>query len=363
MVEGNNRFGYVDTLRGIAIFLVLSVHTSQFYQLGSELTFARYGQLGVQLFFVASAYTLCISMSNVDLSTENLKKFYIRRYFRIAPMYYIGIVMYFGINCVLYLLKKTNFLELYDFKGISSNLLLIHAFLPKYNNSIVPGGWSIATEVLFYFLFPFLYSFVKNYSFRKIIYLIILYTLIHVLVLIFAGKFLQFEKIENNSFYYYSIINQFPVFLCGIAMFNAIKNSSVKKRFFGSIFFISFILLIFMWQYNELFSFVLIPVFSGIAFMSLGCSLSIIDYRFKLFELIGKLSYSIYIFHFVFSWYIIVLIDKKISFLGINIYLLYSVYLLITLVFSVLIGLFTEKYIERYFVGVGKKIISNSIKK
>lgn len=77
MAEVNNRFGYIDTLRGLAIFLVLSVHTSQFYQLGSELsTFARYGQLGVQLFFVASAYTLCISMSNIDLNIDNFKKTY-----------------------------------------------------------------------------------------------------------------------------------------------------------------------------------------------------------------------------------------------------------------------------------------------
>lgn len=86
MAEVNNRFGYVDTLRGIAIFLVLSVHTSQFYQLGNELAnFARYGQLGVQLFFIASVYTLSISISNVDFNTENLKKFYIRRFFKIVP--------------------------------------------------------------------------------------------------------------------------------------------------------------------------------------------------------------------------------------------------------------------------------------
>ncbi|MDR7372355.1 acyltransferase [Flavobacterium aquidurense] len=363
MVDKNYRFGYVDTMRGIAIFLVVLVHTSQFYLLGNELSiFAKYGQLGVQLFFVASAYTLCFSMPFYDRKAFNLKHFYIKRYFRIAPLYYIGIGIYFFISYVLYIIKGINNFEYYNVKGFLSNIFLVHSFFPKYNNSIVPGGWSIATEVLFYLIFPFLFYFIKNYSVKKTVYIIIIYTLLHLLVLSCAKEFFNFGKIENNSFYYYSIINQFPVFLFGMVMFKIIKNENIKLVTFFILPLLCTLIILLLWYYNPFFAFVLIPVFAGVVFLSLGVLLSVVNMRFKLIENFGKLSYSIYIYHFIFSWYLIVLIDGKISFLRINIYILYMMYLLISLGFSFLIGFFSEKYIEQYFVKFGKEIINNSIK-
>jgi peptidoglycan/LPS O-acetylase OafA/YrhL len=65
MQTGKN-LDYVDAMRGIAILMVILVHTSQNIKIESELIslFCRYGQMGVQLFFVASAFTLCNSAEN-----------------------------------------------------------------------------------------------------------------------------------------------------------------------------------------------------------------------------------------------------------------------------------------------------------
>ncbi|HEY9657997.1 MAG TPA: acyltransferase family protein [Allocoleopsis sp.] len=78
----------IDSLRGIAILLVILVHTSKSVE---GLSFpisaiSNYGQMGVQLFFIVSAYTLCLSMER--RREERLKEvnFFIRRFFRIAPL-------------------------------------------------------------------------------------------------------------------------------------------------------------------------------------------------------------------------------------------------------------------------------------
>src|SRR5947209_6454020 len=85
---------YIDILRGIAIFGVIAVHSHQ-YITGLSWVISwvfNYGQLGVQLFFVASAVTLCLSMNGRKENSSH--NFYIRRFFRIAPLYYFGIPLY-----------------------------------------------------------------------------------------------------------------------------------------------------------------------------------------------------------------------------------------------------------------------------
>ncbi|MEY9132663.1 peptidoglycan/LPS O-acetylase OafA/YrhL [Bradyrhizobium diazoefficiens] len=77
---GQVRYGYIDALRGYAILLVIFVHSSQMigglqgyvYQIGDQ------GARGVQLFFVASAITLCMSYHR---RTDGVGAFYIRRLF------------------------------------------------------------------------------------------------------------------------------------------------------------------------------------------------------------------------------------------------------------------------------------------
>ena len=58
-------------------------------------TIFGFGGYGVQLFFVASAMTLCMSLENNYGKSRWLMKYIVRRYFRIAPMYYLGRVLYF----------------------------------------------------------------------------------------------------------------------------------------------------------------------------------------------------------------------------------------------------------------------------
>lgn len=41
--------------------------------------------------------------------------------------------------------------------------LFAHGFLPSTFSSVVPGGWSIAVEMMFYAVFPILVSYIKSW--------------------------------------------------------------------------------------------------------------------------------------------------------------------------------------------------------
>jgi peptidoglycan/LPS O-acetylase OafA/YrhL len=146
-------------MRGTAILMVIAVHTSlsvpglpQFAKL-----LCAYGQMGVQLFFVASAYTL--SRSHVARSAEPhaLANFYLRRFFRIAPLYYVAIALYLALYVASHDVGAA-VRGYYSARNVAANLFFLHGFVASANNHVVPGGWSIGTEVAFYAIFPALFA-------------------------------------------------------------------------------------------------------------------------------------------------------------------------------------------------------------
>jgi len=146
------RYAYIDAMRGYAILLVIAVHSSQYF---SDLpdtvrTLANQGARGVQLFFVASAMTLCMSWKSRH---DGVAPFYIRRFFRIAPMYYLAIPFF--------LWAKGFGPGIYAPEGIGLRHVLMavtftHGLMPDTITSVVPGSWSIADEMMFYLIFPVL---------------------------------------------------------------------------------------------------------------------------------------------------------------------------------------------------------------
>ena len=121
--------------------------------------FASYGAYGVQLFFIVSGFTIYLTL---DSYSENVgggvRHFYIRRCIRIFPIYWLGILVYtvtYGWNSH-WLLPGPEPLD-YLF-----HILLLNSFLPGGTSSVVPGGWSISVEVVFYAVAPMLFAFSKT---------------------------------------------------------------------------------------------------------------------------------------------------------------------------------------------------------
>lgn len=153
------RIDFIDSLRGGAIAGVVMVHVGQVVDglPGWLRSFAAYGGNGVELFFMLSALTL---VSIYRDRGRDPRAFFIRRFFRIAPMFYVGAAFYL-------LMWGTGPQLPYSPDGISpATILLTFAFLhgwsPAAFNSVVPGGWSIANEAMFYLLFPLLLGVLTN---------------------------------------------------------------------------------------------------------------------------------------------------------------------------------------------------------
>jgi peptidoglycan/LPS O-acetylase OafA/YrhL len=146
------RFGVLDGLRAIAILLVFTAH------LRGDLWPGIHGATGVTLFFVLSGYliTTLLLREEARFGKVDFRAFYVRRTFRIYPLY-LGVI---ALYCVLILGLGMEAAR----RGLwVENLPYIVWFpehLPYFRTTDVyppfSGAWSIGIEEKFYLVWPVL---------------------------------------------------------------------------------------------------------------------------------------------------------------------------------------------------------------
>jgi peptidoglycan/LPS O-acetylase OafA/YrhL len=155
MPDDPKKLYFLDSLRGVAILLVLLVHSGGLVELfGTKLAFANLGQRGVQLFYEVSAFSLLYSF--YSRKESSWKAFFIRRFFRIAPLFYLSIIA----NWVwtVFILKQPPL----SLAAYGAGFLFLFGFHPATINAVAPAGWSVAVESTFYVLFPLLVLAIRN---------------------------------------------------------------------------------------------------------------------------------------------------------------------------------------------------------
>ena len=351
-MKDTKKYAYIDAMRGLAILLVILVHTSQsIADKTPAVLSAALGQFGVQLFFVASALTLCLSYNQRMDEKHRLIAFLLRRWFRIAPLYLIGILLYFSVSAYreLHLGLFYDFHQNYTLKKILSNVLLLHGLIPSANNNVVPGGWSIGTEVLFYLAFPLLFWWLG--SMRHVLLAWIGY--VTVLLCLFLAGLLH---VSNNSFAYFNILVQLPVFLSGFLLFHLRYNKQDRLQLIGLLgCLFAFLALWYYWRLQPV-RFLLLPAASGMLFCFVGLYLAKLSQFPRIITEIGRRSYSMYILHFLASWHLAPLLDTNITgALGGNLSFLINFFIATMLTFW--LSGYSFKYLEKPFVATGGKII------
>jgi peptidoglycan/LPS O-acetylase OafA/YrhL len=370
-------YAYIHALRGIAILGVVMVHCTQSVENLPEWLriIAAQGRYGVQLFFVVSAVTLTLSLKSRSRSElRPLQNYFIRRWFRIAPLYYFGLLLYATIDRMS---PPEWPWHTYSAAAVTTNLLFVHGFFPSYINNVVPGGWSIAVEMSFYVLLPAILWFTVSLS----------RTLLSIgfgIVFSFAAAYLL-ERASQGSlhvgtseYFYVWLPSQIPVFLIGVAAYFLIKKSensgasslndedvSWINKIHPGYWLVAFVVILPLSALAGKVSILWAPPMYGLAFACLTIGLSRYPLRLLVNSWtckIGELSFSIYILHFTFAWVLVPRLARGLTELlppTVNLGIIFVV----TLAVSSGAAWLTYKFLEQPGIALGRRLIAHNEKR
>jgi peptidoglycan/LPS O-acetylase OafA/YrhL len=297
---------FIDALRGWAFLNVLVVHVQQIAGLPPGVAqFGRAANYGVQLFFVVSAVTLIMSFrSRLHRDRRPVAAFFLRRLFRIAPLFWLAIPTYlafFGMG------PNESAPGGLHAPQVISTALFLHGWHPTSINSVVPGGWSIAVEMNFYLLFPLCFYLLTNL--RRSVITCIVALPVSVAISVPTRRWLEtsFDEGLIQRFTYYWLPREMPIFLLGFILFFLMQESKEAgsllarhRGLLGILPEVSVVLLLAMGYASDHLPLAYFWFSCGFVLLALGLSVRPVAAVVNpVTRYIGKVSYSAYIGHFL----------------------------------------------------------------
>ena len=274
------RFSYIDALRGYAVLGVVLVHASQYTEFETGLPAA--GARGVQLFFVVSAITLLMSWRERN---DGVAAFFARRAFRIVPMFWLAIPLYFVAGS--------------DISQAIGAAFFLQATRPDWIFGLVPGGWSVCAEVGFYCLFPPLAVLLT--SLPRALYFVAISVIISKLwrsIGLEAMTWIFPNASDLGSFMAFTLPTQLPIFAAGMASyFVASRFANLPSLVLEGI----LLAVIFAVGWYAVYRSEDYAAFGGLFAIGVACMANGAGRRYLLnpvIEHVGRCSFSIYLLHF-----------------------------------------------------------------
>lgn len=338
------RIDSLTVFRFVAALIVVNFHFGktlfpwpEFFTAGSEM---------VTFFFVLSGFVM--SFSYLQRENFNPGRFWAARFRRIAPAYYVALI-----------LSVYTFAANDNFAALVLCALYLQSWVPNYALSGNAPGWSLSVEVFFYLTFPAILWAIRRYQVSVLqvclsagaVWLITLVALTWLL----RSNWYAAPPAHSHGFVFYFPLSHWSSFLLGIAGGMWFLHKSTRGSFWltllsafaaGSIYYginhqgqIQSI-----FGPGQLQSGILAPLYL-LFIVSLPQGVESINrwLSARPLELLGHASYAIYIFqlplwHVCLEWFP-GLVPHPLIFFG--------VYLFILIVFSLLFF----KYVEAYFSG------------
>lgn len=290
---------FLDSLRGLAAAYVVIYHMALIPQPHLQLplwaeTFTMMGGTGVTLFFIVSAFSLYYTMPLRQACSAPLKAFYLHRILRIAPLFYVMIVVT--------LLRDAWMLDVHhSIQGVMASVLFIFNFFPLRQEGFVWAGWTIGVEMVFYAIFPFMYARVR--SLHAAISFVITMLLLWYAILAVLGL-MTLPPGWRDSIEQWSAFRHFPIFAIGGVLYfwytaldptDPVREAKGAAALAAGVF--TFLALIRGWLPNVLGT----PYYlQGVAYGLMFAGLA--QYPWPLLvnrgtAFLGKISYSLYLMH------------------------------------------------------------------
>ena len=188
-----NRIYGLDILRSFAILFVVYGHGNGMLPHRLSKILNAFFFDGVTIFFVLSGYLIggiiIKQFVHTDISFKKIKQFWIRRWFRTLPNYFLIL----SVLCILNIFFRDNFKleEVTEYFYFSQNLFRVH---PEF----FPEAWSLSVEEWFYLLLPIL-LFIFSYFFKSYRQLIFYFALSLITVVLLYRCYIYVIKPPNNE--------------------------------------------------------------------------------------------------------------------------------------------------------------------
>lgn len=381
-------------LNGMRILLALWVALGHFYYyLGAEKVFplpflgkflhhnssAVSGFMIITGFLMSYHYTLRERKEPPE-KKETFFRFWLRRFFRLYPIYFLAIMVAFFLlpvtrnfaaaNLTFFTGEVPQFQFTYDlalaptFKDVFLHLTFLHGFFPGINSSILGPAWSLSPEVQYYLIFPLLYLaffYSQRYQLIKLPLIVLISGALYILSYKFFGSAAIDSPAEIVNLGLPSIITyQLIYFVTGMIMAKVLINKT---------------------GYFHLFFCILICICLSVNVFTMGLLLIIVTMMFsdelkrflpgflykilmffkgilggKVATLGADLSYSLYLIHsFTLQMILFCCIQLPFSKTGIALVAL-AAFLVINLLLSYVLYLLVEKP----FIAIGKRIVDKT---
>lgn len=358
----------LDNLRAFAIIMVFFFHYNRWFEHPAWFPGVfKFGWTGVDLFFVLSGF-LISSQLFAQIKREgsfSIKDFYIKRFFRILPVYYFVLALYF----LLPVLSGTQLLPpLWKFLTFTQNFGCDFEYHRSFG--VV---WSLCVEEHFYLLLPAtLLLLLKTGTFKRASILLLILFLAGFLFRLYSwyGIYMhQSNGIENKylwvSTIYYPTYCRLDGLLAGVAIaacYNYLPSHFSRLSKYANRLIAAGLLILtpacFLFGNNldfarSIFSFPMVSI--GFGCLVLGAVMPnsfLYKWKSRILSMIAKLSYSLYLIHMA----VILLVQKIFAAWGIS--KDSNLMLVLSIICCIAVGLVLHYSIEKPFMKMREQFLN-----
>ena len=298
----------IDGLRAIAVISVIIYHLNENWLPG--------GFLGVDIFFVISGFLITgIIITEIQQNSFSFKQFYTRRIKRIYPAFITVMALVSFIASAIFIYN--------DFNKLRKTIELAIAFLSNFYLGLTQGYfdlsanenpalhiWSLAVEEQYYLIFPLILTLAyKNFREIKVLFIITLILFFILLSTSFIPASFYKEVLHQPNIYYLSNL-RFPELLVGslLAIYHCSNKIQLSTQVSNILAILSTLLLfscLFLMNNDIAFipgvTLILPCIFTALIIHTTSQNNIIkLCLSNKAIVFIGKISYSLYLYHWIF---------------------------------------------------------------
>ena len=371
MYSNISYFKGLNALRFFAAYLVLIHHLEQIRLKNNLFNFKEYslfnnGGLAVSFFFVLSGFliTYLLLIEVHEKGLINIKNFYIRRILRIWPLYFILIII--GTLLIPFLIQvfNVNYSMPYSFSDVILYYIFFSPFLVNmyFGHHLLEPLWSIGVEEIFYIFWAPLVKFFYQYIFILSFSVILLK--VFLLLAIQKYYYSEFAIILLKTLSFESM----AVGALGASYIYHLKKNINELRLFSKLFQFIFLIIIFsrllfFKTFNNIFfisktSNYFLDLSFDFLFLWLIINLSlnnksVIKLNHKLLNMLGDISYGIYMYHMVVIFFLVFIFSK--FFTSSDNFFMWVVFYLLATMLTILVSYLSKNFFENKFLKLKKK--------